>query len=69
MHSRPLRAVGRRIVPRAFRSRLEEALLTSREKPVIESDVRRLLEDAYSSDCEALERILGRQLPWSRRTA
>lgn len=69
IHSRSLRAAGRRIVPRGFRPRLEEALLASREKPLIEPGVRRLLEGAYSSDCEALERILGRQLPWSRRTA
>jgi Sulfotransferase family len=67
LHSRMLRAVGRQIVPLRYRSRLEGSLLASRQKPPLDPGARRLLEDVYRPDAEALERILGRELPWSKR--
>lgn len=65
VHSRPLRAVGRRVIPLRFRSRLEDSLLAPQEKPPIEAETRGLLEQVFRPDGEALERVLGRSLPWS----
>lgn len=65
VRSRRLRVVGRQVAPLRLRSRLEGMLLAPREAPPIEPDVRRLLEDVFTPDGEALRRILGRELPWT----
>jgi hypothetical protein len=69
LHSGVLRAAGKRIVPPRFRPRLEDMLLKAQEKPPIAPDVRRRLEDVYADDAEALSRLLGRPLPWSKSRA
>lgn len=69
LHSGALRAAGRRSVPARFRPRLEDMLLKSQEKPPLDPEVRRLLEDVYAVDAEALSRLLGRPLPWSNSRA
>ena len=69
VHSPLLRTIGRRAVPVRFRSRLEEALFAQQEKPPLEPDVRRLLEDIFRPDGKAVEGILGRPLPWQSTIA
>lgn len=69
LDSRRVRVAARHVVPLRFRSRLEEALLAPGETPAIEPEVRRRLESVYGSDSAALERLLGRGLPWSKRNA
>ena len=62
--SKPIRSVGRAVVPTSRRERVESVFLTSTDRPAMEPEARRLLEDAFADDTERLQAILGRELPW-----
>lgn len=63
--SRRLRSVGRRVVPDAAQPDLERLFLRRDAVPPIDPEVRRLLEAFYEPDAPALERLLGRPVPWA----
>ncbi|MGZ4418108.1 MAG: hypothetical protein ACXVRV_08030, partial [Gaiellaceae bacterium] len=65
--SQRLRVAARHVLPLRVRSRLEQALLAPRRKPPMEPKDRRQLEQLYAADGAALEGILNRPLPWSKR--
>lgn len=62
--SKPIRAVGRAVVPTARREQVEGVFLISTHRPAMEPEARRLLEEAFSDDTARLQTILGRELPW-----
>jgi len=59
------RRIGRRLVPRRYRSHIEALLFRAPERPPIDPTLRRVLNDAYEGDREPLERLLGRNVPWA----
>lgn len=65
--SKRLRGLGARIVPGALQPRLEGVLLRRAAPPPVEPEARRLLEDFYAPQAPALERLLGRAVPWAAK--
>jgi hypothetical protein len=66
--SRRMRAIGSRLVPSSRQPGLERLLLR-RGVPPMDPEARRLLEDFYAPEPPELERLLGRAVPWARKTA
>lgn len=64
-----LRALGDRAVPMALQPRLERLLLRGDGVPPMEPEARRVLEDFFAAEPPALERLLGRRVPWAEPTA
>jgi hypothetical protein len=60
-----LRSVVDRAVPLALQPRVERLLLRRDGVPPMEPEARRLLEDFYAAEPPALERLLGRPVPWA----
>jgi hypothetical protein len=60
-----LRSLGERAVPVSLQPRLERLLLRRNGVPPMELEARRLLEDFYAAEPPALERLLGRSVPWA----
>lgn len=58
------RSVGRALVPRAQRDRIESALMRGGEKPELDAETRARLQELYAPDVERLRGLLGRDLPW-----
>jgi hypothetical protein len=63
-----LRALGVRIVPSSVQPALERVLLRGGVPPM-EPEARRLLDEFYAPEPPALERLLGRAVPWATKTA
>jgi hypothetical protein len=61
-----LRSIGEHVVPKALHRHLERLLLRRNGVAPMDPDVRRLLEDFYEPEVRALERLLGRPVPWAR---
>ena len=59
-----LRFAAARLVPGALHARFERALLRGDAVPPIDPEARRLLEEFYVPEVAALERVLGRRVPW-----
>jgi Sulfotransferase domain len=64
VHSRHVRQTARAIVPQGRRTRLEQLLLSKRDKPPIEAEALTLVDGFFDADRVRLERLLGRPLPW-----
>ena len=60
-----LRSLGERIVPNALSPRLERLFLRRAAVPPVDAEARRLLDELYASEPAALERLLGRPVPWA----
>jgi hypothetical protein len=60
-----VRAAGRRVVPASLQPPLERVLLRRGGFPPMDPEARRLLEEFYAPEGPALERLLGRALPWA----
>ena len=61
--SRRGEAVGR-LVPESLRERLRSLLLTSRDRPELDADLRAELTGFYAHDRERVAELLGRRPPW-----
>ena len=60
-----LRSIAERVLPNALAPRLERVFLRRAAVPPIPAEARRLLEELYASEPAALERLLGRPVPWA----
>ena len=63
--SQRLRSFGARAVPVPLQPRLERLLLRRDGVPPLEPEARRLLEEFYAAEPPALQRLLGRPVPWA----
>jgi hypothetical protein len=63
--SSALRAAGVRLIPGSLQPGLERLLLRRDGIPPMDPEARRLLEDFYAAEPAALERLLGRAVPWA----
>ena len=64
LQSRPVRITMRLLPPRIRLTMRQRVLYRQASKPVMPEKARRFLEDAFRSDVQRLEQILGRSLPW-----
>jgi hypothetical protein len=64
MSSVSARRLARRIVPKSVHRRLDRVLVTTGEKPALDSDLRVQLDAHFAHARPALESLLGRRLPW-----
>lgn len=62
--SKPLRSIGRVVVPTSRREQVESVFLSSASRPEMEPEARQLLEDAFREDEARLRALVGRELPW-----
>jgi hypothetical protein len=60
-----LRSLGERSVPVSLQPRLERLLLRRDGLPPMEPEARSFLEEFYATEPAALERLLGRPVPWA----
>jgi len=68
LYSSPrLRSLGERAVPVSLQPRLERLLLRRDGVPPMEPEARRFLEGFYAAEPAALERLLGRPVPWAAK--
>ncbi len=63
IRSAHVRTVGRALVPRRFRPRVER-MLSESAKPPLDAATRETLLELYAADNDRLRAMLGRQLPW-----
>jgi hypothetical protein len=69
MASPRARAGGRAVFREPLRTWVENLVLQRGRKPPLDAALRMRLQTAFEADREPLERLLGRQLPWSRSRA
>jgi hypothetical protein len=69
VRSPTMRKVGRLLVPFSLRPRVESLLFKRGSKPPMDDNVRQLLREVYERDRGALERLLGRPVPWGHAPA
>jgi len=62
-----IRKIGRTVIPRSQRSEVREKYtnLFMRKKPKFSEEKRHFLERIYYQDVRSLEKLLGRNLPWT----
>jgi hypothetical protein len=60
------RTLGRVVVPRSLRARVER-MLAETAKPPLDADIREKLRGLYAADNDRLRAMLSRPLPWDTR--
>jgi hypothetical protein len=66
LYSPRLRSAARVVVPPQFHARIENLALANDRREELDPEARQILKQHFAPEREALEELLGRELPWPR---